>query len=138
MVIGKYRVKGSVGKTAAKSKKECRFARIYTLYLAERWGFEPQNAFDTLHDFQSCALDQLSHLSISCFVWVIALTLDYYNPNTGKCQAKMPYFFKKIEKKFEVIFFDVEMIIMAASLQKVFISAKEKEPSVQKNPPAEG
>ena len=24
----------------------------------------PQNAFDTLHDFQSCALDQLSHLSI--------------------------------------------------------------------------
>ena len=32
--------------------------------LAERWGFEPQNAFDTLHDFQSCALDQLSHLSI--------------------------------------------------------------------------
>jgi hypothetical protein len=33
--------------------------------LAERWGFEPQNAFDTLHDFQSCALDQLSHLSTS-------------------------------------------------------------------------
>ena len=33
-------------------------------FLAERWGFEPQNAFDTLHDFQSCALDQLSHLSI--------------------------------------------------------------------------
>ena len=32
-------------------------------HLAERWGFEPQNAFDTLHDFQSCALDQLSHLS---------------------------------------------------------------------------
>ena len=25
-------------------------------FLAERWGFEPQNAFDTLHDFQSCAL----------------------------------------------------------------------------------
>ena len=24
-----------------------------------------QNAFDTLHDFQSCALDQLSHLSTS-------------------------------------------------------------------------
>ena len=34
-------------------------------FLAERWGFEPQNAFDTLHDFQSCALDQLSHLSTS-------------------------------------------------------------------------
>jgi hypothetical protein len=34
-------------------------------FVAERWGFEPQNAFDTLHDFQSCALDQLSHLSTS-------------------------------------------------------------------------
>ena len=36
---------------------------IQRVLLAERWGFEPQNAFDTLHDFQSCALDQLSHLS---------------------------------------------------------------------------
>ncbi len=51
---------------------------------------------------------------------------------------KISYFFKKIEKKFEAIFFDVEMTIMAVSLQKVFISAKGKEPSVQKNPPAEG
>ena len=44
-------------------------------FLAERWGFEPQNAFDTLHDFQSCALDQLSHLSIfgSAF-WAVALS----------------------------------------------------------------
>ena len=44
-------------------------------FVAERWGFEPQNAFDTLHDFQSCALDQLSHLSIfgSAF-WAVALS----------------------------------------------------------------
>ena len=32
-------------------------------YLAEREGFEPSRAFRALHDFQSCALDQLSHLS---------------------------------------------------------------------------
>ncbi len=34
-------------------------------FLAERKGFEPLNAFNTLHDFQSCAFDQLSHLSMA-------------------------------------------------------------------------
>ncbi len=33
-------------------------------YLAEREGFEPSKDLKSLHDFQSCALDQLSHLSI--------------------------------------------------------------------------
>ena len=32
--------------------------------LAERGGFEPPIGFKPIHDFQSCALDQLSHLSI--------------------------------------------------------------------------
>ena len=32
--------------------------------MAERKGFEPLRALGALHDFQSCALDQLSHLSI--------------------------------------------------------------------------
>ena len=31
--------------------------------MAEREGFEPSNGYQPLHDFQSCALDQLSHLS---------------------------------------------------------------------------
>ena len=31
--------------------------------MAEREGFEPSRALGALHDFQSCALDQLSHLS---------------------------------------------------------------------------
>ena len=31
--------------------------------MAERKGFEPLRALGALHDFQSCALDQLSHLS---------------------------------------------------------------------------
>ena len=36
---------------------ECSF------FVAERKGFEPLRALWALHDFQSCALDQLSHLS---------------------------------------------------------------------------
>ena len=31
--------------------------------LAERKGFEPLRRYQRLHDFQSCAFDQLSHLS---------------------------------------------------------------------------
>lgn len=62
---------------------------IQRVLLAERWGFEPQNAFDTLHDFQSCALDQLSHLSTS---FVLASgpcpsALHYNTANPGFCQA---------------------------------------------------
>ena len=30
---------------------------------AEREGFEPSRRYQRLHDFQSCAFDQLSHLS---------------------------------------------------------------------------
>ncbi len=33
-------------------------------FLAERKGFEPLKRYQRLHDFQSCALDQLSHLSV--------------------------------------------------------------------------
>ncbi len=33
------------------------------IFLADREGFEPSNPLWGLHDFQSCALDQLSHLS---------------------------------------------------------------------------
>ena len=33
------------------------------VFMAERGGFEPPNGYQPLHDFQSCALDQLSHLS---------------------------------------------------------------------------
>ena len=32
-------------------------------YVAEREGFEPSVGYKPTHDFQSCALDQLSHLS---------------------------------------------------------------------------
>ncbi len=33
--------------------------------LAERKGFEPLRRYQRLHDFQSCAFDQLSHLSMA-------------------------------------------------------------------------
>ena len=51
--------------SAATADKTKNLKHFCFRFLAERWGFEPQNAFDTLHDFQSCALDQLSHLSTS-------------------------------------------------------------------------
>ena len=40
----------------------CEIGRSVTL-LAERKGFEPLMGYKPIHDFQSCALDQLSHLS---------------------------------------------------------------------------
>ena len=67
--------------------------KIHEVFLAERKGFEPLSAFDTLHDFQSCALDQLSHLStyslVLCAQRLIIL------PRQG-CFVK--HIFKKVEK----------------------------------------
>ncbi len=37
----------------------------YRVLLAEREGFEPSRRYQRLHDFQSCAFGQLSHLSVS-------------------------------------------------------------------------
>ena len=52
--------------------------------VAERKGFEPLNGYQPLHDFQSCALNQLSHLSIDS----IKLTVIYYNILKNICQEK--------------------------------------------------
>ena len=41
-----------------KERSDC-----FVLFLAERKGFEPLKPYWGLHDFQSCALDQLGHLS---------------------------------------------------------------------------
>ena len=38
--------------------------RSALLFLAERWGFEPQIPFWGIHDFQSCSFGQLGHLSV--------------------------------------------------------------------------
>ncbi len=45
------------------NKKESTMLCIILSFLAERGGFEPPMGFKPIHDFQSCALDQLSHLS---------------------------------------------------------------------------
>ena len=39
--------------------------------MAERKGFEPLLGYKPKHDFQSCALDQLSHLSVLRLVYHI-------------------------------------------------------------------
>ena len=52
-----------IQKENAEKEKTFRYNR--KVFLAEREGFEPSRAFRALHDFQSCALDQLSHLSIA-------------------------------------------------------------------------
>ncbi len=50
--------------------------------LAEREGFEPSVPLRGTHDFQSCALDQLSHLSIMLYMFVlISQNLIYNNLN---------------------------------------------------------
>ena len=41
----------------------CETRRSALLFLAERWGFEPQIRFWRIHDFQSCTFGQLGHLS---------------------------------------------------------------------------
>ncbi len=49
-------------------KEKCPRCLIFThlghFTKAEREGFEPSRRYQRLHDFQSCAFDQLSHLSM--------------------------------------------------------------------------
>ena len=45
---------------AKKRDRQC-----LSLFLAEKEGFEPSRPFRGLHDFQSCALDQLGDFSIA-------------------------------------------------------------------------
>ena len=54
---------GSISLLCRIKKEKHNFRCVFL--MAERKGFEPLNAFNTLHDFQSCAFDQLSHLSIA-------------------------------------------------------------------------
>ena len=48
--------------------------------MAEKEGFEPSKPFWGLHDFQSCALDQLRDFSVLLnFVVLFNCQLLYYN-----------------------------------------------------------
>ena len=64
------------------------------LLMAERKGFEPLNAFNTLHDFQSCAFDQLSHLSIALRSITAKIII-------AKKETKSREIFKKIQKRWD-------------------------------------
>ena len=66
--------------------------------MAERKGFEPLKRYQRLHDFQSCALDQLSHLSVLYLLWP-RYYIIYYLP----CQAKNAYFLQQRQKLFAVV-----------------------------------
>ena len=64
--------------------------------MAERKGFEPLVPFKGTHDFQSCALDQLSHLSISGEL----LGLVYNTTSETKNQVLFSNFLKKTKNFF--------------------------------------
>ena len=51
---------------------------ITGLLMAEKEGFEPSRPFRGLHDFQSCALDQLGDFSmvVNCFTDAILTILS--------------------------------------------------------------
>ena len=51
-------------KDGLREKKNDNFLAKIVVFLAERKGFEPLKRYQRLHDFQSCALGQLSHLSV--------------------------------------------------------------------------
>ena len=63
--------------------------------LAQRKGFEPLNAFNTLHDFQSCAFDQLSHL---CTVSLLN-SKNYCSRTLKKSQEKNPNYSRNFPTK---------------------------------------
>ena len=77
---------------SAKTRKRLHPKPDVAFNMAERKGFEPLRALGALHDFQSCALDQLSHLSI--FFCAAPDCMSYYNNVRGKCQALFCGFLK--------------------------------------------
>ena len=48
-------------------------------FLRKGWDSNPRSVISRTHDFQSCALDQLSHLCIYGLPWAIAAAVDGYN-----------------------------------------------------------
>ena len=52
--------------------------------VAEKEGFEPSKRFCRLHDFQSCALDQLGDFSISNIQFSLSSERYYYNKHFKK------------------------------------------------------
>ena len=68
-------------------QKEKHHPKGWCFSLAEREGFEPSKEFKSLHDFQSCALDQLSHLSMPYSFPGCLSRLYYYSLTCPVCQG---------------------------------------------------
>ena len=64
--------------------------------VAERKGFEPLKEFKSLHDFQSCALDQLSHLSKPIQLWTVSVSVSSIADMCRPVKGAGPFFFRKI------------------------------------------
>ena len=73
-------------------KKRARQSACSFFFVAEREGFEPSVRDYRTHDFQSCALDQLSHLSRSPV---------YHTTTSPFCQALFFFFQTFFQKKYQ-------------------------------------
>ena len=73
--------------------KKSRVKITLLFFMAERKGFEPLLGYKPKHDFQSCALDQLSHLSV-------LIVLEHYITLFSLCQVKFFDFFDGIVEIF--------------------------------------
>ena len=71
--------------------------------MAEKEGFEPSRPFRSLHDFQSCALDQLGDFSIAAQVsYSLAVpSSDSFIiiPKEAAKSREFLYFFKFLKKR---------------------------------------
>ena len=79
------------------------FEQIRQLSVAEKEGFEPSRPFRGLHDFQSCALDQLGDFSIAVkhlrrmmnLCAAVKRQRYYYSRGTAKVKPYFGFFSKK-------------------------------------------
>ena len=95
----------------AKTRKRLHPKPDVAFNMAERKGFEPLRALGALHDFQSCALDQLSHLSIYSAVsphlttcYIIASTSGIVKQYFEKNQFFSNKFKKRKKEHMEEVF----------------------------------
>ena len=88
------------------------FQQIRWLSVAEKEGFEPSRPFRGLHDFQSCALDQLGDFSIAVkhlrrmmnLCAAVKRQRYYYSRGTAKVKPYFGFFSKNEEAGERILF----------------------------------
>ena len=91
------------GKTLKMDSKKALYPLRYKAFsLAEKEGFEPSRPFRGLHDFQSCALDQLGDFSIIILLFFRAAISVCQNSNCYYTRAflKVKPLFSRFSKKY--------------------------------------